>query len=147
MVKCWKCWDPIIILKKVVINGAEVKFLHDRDTRENEILSDLKSLKYHDLENLMYRMQLTYVEIIDILDLKYIPTKKTGYSLLPGIYETTDINKTQEDILFNNVNIKITIDDIRLKSKFYINQTLIFTKKSFFLHNIRFESITFRTIS
>ena len=30
-------------------------------------------------------MQLTYDEIIDILDLGYIPTKRTGYSLNPDI--------------------------------------------------------------
>ena len=35
-------------------------------------------------------MQLTYNETIDILDLKYIPTKRTGYSLNPGIYEVSD---------------------------------------------------------
>ena len=77
-------------------------------------------------------MQLTHVEIIDTLDLKYIPTNRTGYSFLPGIYETTDINKTQEDILSKNVNINITTDDVRLKSNFYTDQILIFTKKSSF---------------
>ena len=39
-------------------------------------------------------MQLTYDEIIDILDLKYIPTKRTGYSLIPGIFEVVDLNNT-----------------------------------------------------
>ena len=29
---------------------------------------------------------------MDILDLKYIPTKRTGYSLNPGIYEVIDLN-------------------------------------------------------
>ena len=29
-------------------------------------------------------MRLSYDEIMDILDLKYIPTKRTGYSLNPG---------------------------------------------------------------
>ena len=71
-------------------------------------------------------------EIIDILDLKYIPTKRTGYSLNPGIYEITDINKTLEYILPDNVKVSITIDDTRLKSKVNINQTLIFNEKSLF---------------
>ena len=31
-------------------------------------------------------MQLTYDEIIDILDMKFIPTKRIGYSLKPNIY-------------------------------------------------------------
>ena len=39
-------------------------------------------------------MQLTYNEIIDILDLKYIPTKRIGYSIEPDIYNVVDLNKT-----------------------------------------------------
>ena len=39
-------------------------------------------------------MQLTYDEIIDILDLKYVPTKRIGYSLKPKINQIGDINKT-----------------------------------------------------
>ena len=31
-------------------------------------------------------MRISYDEIMDILDLKNIPTKRTGYSLSPGIY-------------------------------------------------------------
>ena len=77
-------------------------------------------------------MQLTYDEIIDVLDLKYISTKRIGYSLNPGIYEVIDLNNTLKHILPNNVKVSITIDDIRLKSNLKINQTLIFTEKSFF---------------
>ena len=39
-------------------------------------------------------MQLTYDEIMDILDLEYIPTKRTGYSLTPDIYEVVDFNNS-----------------------------------------------------
>ena len=77
-------------------------------------------------------MRLFYYEIMDILDLKYIPTKRTGYSLNPGIYEVVDLNNTLNHILPNNVKVNITIDDIRLKSNLEINQTLIFTERSFF---------------
>ena len=41
---------------------------------KDEILEQLKNVKYNDLEDMVYRFQLTYDEIIDILDLKYIPT-------------------------------------------------------------------------
>ena len=41
-------------------------------------------------------MQIPYDEIIDILALKYIPTKGTGYSLKPNIYQICDINNTLE---------------------------------------------------
>ena len=77
-------------------------------------------------------MQLTYDEIINVLDLKYISTKRIGYSLEPGIYEVVDLNNILKHILPNNVKITVTIDDIRLKSNLKINQTFLFTEKSFF---------------
>ena len=77
-------------------------------------------------------MRLSYDEIMDKLDLKYIPTKRTGYSLNPGIYEVADLNNTLKHILPDNVKVNNTIDDVRLKSNLKTNQTLIFTEKSFF---------------
>ena len=76
-------------------------------------------------------MRLSYDEIMDILDLKYIPTKRTGYSLNPGIYEVVDLKNTLKHILPDNVKVNITIDDVRLTSNLKTNQTLIFTEKSF----------------
>ena len=61
-------------------------------------------------------MQLTYDEVMDVLDLKYISTKRIGYSLNPGIYEVVDLNNTLKHILPGNVKVNVTIDDIRLKS-------------------------------
>ena len=106
--------------------------LSDFSTKKNEIIEELKNAKYNDLKDLVYRMKLTYDEIIDILDKKYIPTKRTGYSLNPGIYEVIDLNNTLKYNLPDNVKVNITIDDNRLKSNLKINQTLIFTQKSFF---------------
>ena len=100
--------------------------------KKNEIIDELKNVKYNDLEDLVYRMRLGYDKIMDILDLNYIPIKRTGYSLIPGIYEVIDLNNTLKYILPDNVKVNITIDDIRLKSNIKINQTLIFTEKSFF---------------
>ena len=77
-------------------------------------------------------MRLTYDEIMDILDLKNIPTERTGYSPNPGIYKVFDLNNTLKIILPDNVEVTVTIDDVRLKSNLGINQTLIFTEKSFF---------------
>ena len=105
---------------------------------KDEILEDLKNAKFNDLEDKVYRFQLTYDEIMDILDLKYIPTKRTGYSLDPGIYEVDDLNNTLKYILPDNVKVSVTIDDIRLKSNLKTNQTLIFTEKSFFYTNLGF---------
>ena len=116
---------------KIKIGDIEYK-LSDFDNQKNEILEELKKVRYNDLEDLVYRMRLSYDEIMDILDLKYIPTKRTGYSLNPGIYEVVDLNNALKYILPDNVRVSVTIDDIRLKSNLKINQTLIFTEKSFF---------------
>ena len=116
---------------KIKIGDVEYK-LSDFDNQKYEILQELKNAKYNDLEDLVYRMRLSYDEIMDILDLNYFPTKRIGYSLSPGIYEVVDLINTLKHILPNNVKVNVTIDDIRLKSNLKINQTLLFTEKSFF---------------
>ena len=81
---------------------------------------------------MVYRFQLTYDEVIDISDLKYIPTSTIGYTLSPGIYEIIYINLMLKSLLANEVKVNITIDDIRLKSNLTLNKTIKFTKTSFF---------------
>ena len=71
------------------------------------MLEEFKNVKYNDIEDLVYKMQLTYDEIIDIFDLKYIPTKRTGYSLNPGIYEVVDLNNTLKYISPNKMKISV----------------------------------------
>ena len=115
----------------IKIGGKDYK-LSDFDNQNYEILGELKNVKNNDLEDLVYRMRLSYDEIMDILDLKYIPTKRTGYSSDSGIYEVDDLNNTLKYILPDNVKISVTIDDITLKSNLKTNQTLIFTHKSIF---------------
>ena len=44
--------------------------------KKNEIFEKLKNVKYNDPKDLVYRMQLTYDEIIDVLDLKIFLQKK-----------------------------------------------------------------------
>ena len=74
--------------------------------------SRTKEKKYNVLEDLVSRFQLTYDEIIGVLDLKYIPTKRTGYSLNPGIYEKIDMNTTLKHILPDNLKIAVTIETL-----------------------------------
>ena len=74
-------------------------------------------------------MQLTYNEIIDILDLEYIHTKRIGFSLNPNIYNVVDLNDSLKNILPDNVKINVTIDEKKYKTDVKINQTLIFTNK------------------
>ena len=101
--------------------------------KKNEILEKLKIVKYNDLKDLVYRMRLSFDEIIDILDLKYVLTTRTEYSLNPGIFEVIDLNSTLKNFLPDNVKINVTIDDVRLKSNLKTNQTLIFTQSLSFI--------------
>ena len=100
--------------------------------KKNEILEELKNVKYNDLKDLVYRMGLSYDEIIDVLDLKYIPTRRLGYSLKLNTYQISNRNNSLTNILPDNVKVNISIDDTRLKSNLKTNQTLIFTEKSSF---------------
>ena len=117
---------------KIKINSKESS-LSDFDTSKTGIVEKLKNAENNDVEDMVYRFQLTDDEIIDILDLKYIPTKRTGFSLNPGIYDVVDLSNTLKIILPDNLRVSVTIGDVRLKSNLKINQTLIFTKKSFFI--------------
>ena len=51
----------------ILINDYSLSSL---DTFREEILKELKNGKYNDLEDLVYRFQLTYDEIIDVLEIK-----------------------------------------------------------------------------
>ena len=85
---------------------------------------------------MVYRFQLTYAGILDILDLKYIPTTTTGYTLPPGMYEFIDINFMLKSLFPKSVKVDITIDDIRLKSDLTSQKTI--TEKAFFYINLCF---------
>ena len=50
---------------------------------------------------------------MDVLDIKYFPSERTGYTLPPGIYEVSDINTTLKYLLPDSVKVSITIDDSR----------------------------------
>ena len=91
---------------------------------KNETLEELKNVKCNDLEDMVYRYQLAYDEIIDILDLKYIPTSTIGYTLPPKMYRINDINFLFKTLLPNEVKVMFTIDAIKLKSNLTINKTI-----------------------
>ena len=91
----------------------------------------MKRVKSRDLEDLVFRSQSTYHEIVDILDVKYNSTKRLGCTLKPNIYILLDLNNTLKNILPDNV-VSVTIDERKYESNLKINQTLIFTNKGFF---------------
>ena len=80
------------------------------DLFKSEIFAELKRVKFKNLEDMVYRMELTYDEIVDVLDVKYIAGSTNGYTLVPGIYEVSDINLMLKSLLPNK-KINITIDD------------------------------------
>ena len=63
---------------------------------------------------MVYRMEVTYDEIVDILDVNIIAGSTIGYPLQPGIYENGDINLMLKSLLPKKVKIVITIVVIRL---------------------------------
>ena len=81
------------IVKQLKIKCKDFS-LSDFDTSIEEIFDEIKSAIYHHLEYLVFRMELTYNEVMDVLDIKYFPSEKTGYTLPPGLYEISDINKS-----------------------------------------------------
>ena len=104
VLKLWSQKGIELHVKEVRKRGSQIKTkdneykVSDFNTKKNEILEEVRKVKDNDFVDLIYKFQLTYDEIIDILDLKNIPTKRTGYSLDPGFYEVSDINKTLEYI-------------------------------------------------
>ena len=69
--------------------------------------------------------------MVDIFDIDYIGASTIGYTLLPGIYEISDLNLMLKSLLPNEVKTNITIDDIRLRSNLTTNKIIKFGKKSF----------------
>ena len=59
------------------------------DHFKNKILAELKRVKYKNLEDMVSRMEYTYDETVDILDVKYIAGSTNVNTLPPGIYEIT----------------------------------------------------------
>ena len=65
---------------KILLFGAQIGSLNDLDTRKNEIFSDLKKIKCHDPEDMVYIMELSYDEAVDVLDVKFFAGSTKGYT-------------------------------------------------------------------
>ena len=79
---------------QIKIGDKDYLNISDLDTLKNSTIKELKRVKYRDLEDLVFRLQINYHEIVEILDVKYISTKRMGYSLKPNIYNVVDLNNT-----------------------------------------------------
>ena len=106
----------------------------------------MKRVKYKDIKDMVNRLELTYEEIVDMLDVKYINGTTIGYVSLPGIYETTDIKSTINCLFADDVKVNRTVDNIRLRTNLTTNKTKVLLK-SFFIHQISLYSIPLRIVS
>ena len=84
---------------------------------------------------MVFRMGLTYSEVEKVDDTIYIATSTIRYTLPPGKYEISHNESMLKSLLPDEVKVKITIDDIRLRSNLTTNKTVRFNKKSFFTQN------------
>ena len=73
--------------------------LSNLGTFKNVILEELKNAKNNDPEDMVYRMQLTYDEFIDVLDKKHFAGSTIGYAPSPGIYKISDFNLLLKSLL------------------------------------------------
>ena len=62
------------------------------DHYRSQILAGLKRVEYKDREDMVYKMELTYDEIADILDVKYIGGSTIGYTVAPRTSEISETN-------------------------------------------------------
>ena len=101
------------------------------DLFQSETLVGLKRIKHKNLEDMVYRVQLTYDEIVVILDVIFFSGSFFIYTLSPGIYQIADFISILKSLLPKEVEVNINIDDNRLRSNLTTNKTIRFTKKSF----------------
>ena len=91
---------------------------------------------------MVYRLQITYDENVDIVNVKYVAGLTFGYKLPLGVYEN---NLMLNSSFPDEVKVNITIDDIRLKSTLTTNETNRFNKKQFFQYTPWLCSISFKS--
>ena len=65
--------------------GAYKYYSVDLGHRKNLILRETKEKNYKDVEDMAYRMEFTYDDIIDTLDIKYNATKNRFYPTIWNI--------------------------------------------------------------
>ena len=92
---------------------------------------------------MIYRMELTYHEIVLIWDVKYFTGSTIEYTLPPVTHEISDINLMLMSLLLDDVKVDITVDDIRVRSFLTTNKTIKILAKCF---STQYYSIPFRTI-
>ena len=118
---------------KIDKNAQSVHIVFNEGTQCVSIsFTDNPHNKHRYLEDIVHRLQLTYVETVDILNIKYVAGSTKGYTFSPGIYKIIDINFMLKSLLPKELKVNIAIDDVGLKSNSTTIKTIKFTKKCFF---------------
>ena len=81
---------------------------------------------------MVFGRDLTYTEIENIHEMKYIDASSVAYTLSPDINSISDIKLSLKSLFPDEVTVNVTIDVIRLKSKLTTNNPISFTKKTFY---------------
>ena len=102
------------------------------DHSESEILAEFRKVKYPDLEDMVYGMELTSGEIVDLLDIKNNSATSIGYTQPPGTFEFSDLNLMIISLVPDEVKVIITIDDIRIRSNLTTIKTVKYIKIFFY---------------
>ena len=130
----------------LTLDGQEYTYYNLSDKNKYDFIETLKRNNYDDLPDMVYILELTYSEIIHRLGVKYFPTSTTGYILPPGVNEIRNCDFLLQSFLPNNVEVKLSTDDIRLRSNLSTNRTMKFTEKSFFYTMLGFSQGELRDI-
>ena len=100
-------------------------------TFKNEITEELKNAKHNHLEDMVNRTQLTFDEIIVILDIKYFAGSNNRYNLSAGIFIISDISLILKSLPPKEVKVNVTNDDSRLRSNLTTYEILMCLKSLF----------------
>ena len=105
----------------------------------------MKNVENIDLEDTVFRMELEYHEIAEILDKKYRAATSIGCTLQPGIYEISNNYLMLKSLLPDDIKVNITIDDIRLTSNLATKKQSGLLIFRLFLYHMRVYSNSLRS--
>ena len=101
------------------------------DNFKSKMLGELRRVKYKGLEDMVYRMELTYDEILGIPDRKEFAGSTFGYTYHQDIIKVVKFTLLFKSSLPDEVKVNVTIADIRQRSNLTTEKTKKFPKNHF----------------
>ena len=81
---------------------------------------------------MVYRKEITYDDVLDVLDVKYFAGSIFSNASKPGIYQSSDIILMLKSLLPADAKANFKFDGIRLRWNITTNKAIKFPEKSFF---------------